>query len=87
MVTLVTLFVQIAVCGIWALMFGLQVRRLLRLSSIEIVSRWGGHLRQRIDRLWWWLGREEFWSGVQGDVVRCLQITVMVFLTAWGVMS
>ena len=33
------------------------------------------------------IGREEFWSGVQGDVVRCLQMTVMVFLTAWGVMS
>jgi hypothetical protein len=81
---MVELVVQMAVVGIWAVMFALQVRRLLRLSSVDLVSRWGAPLRQCMGRVWWWLGREEFWSGVQSDVARCLQMTVMVFLTAWG---
>jgi hypothetical protein len=84
---MIQLCVQFAVIVIWSLMIGFQVRRLLRLSSAEVVARWGGRLRQRIGRMWWWLGREEFWLGVQSDVLRCLQMTLMVFLAAWGVLS
>ena len=42
------------------------------------------HLRRRMHRMWWWLGREEFWGRVQDDTCYCLQITLMIFLLAWA---
>jgi hypothetical protein len=37
--------------------------------------------------VWWWLGREEYWREVQADVLRCVQLTFMLFLMAWGIYS
>jgi len=40
-------------------------------------------VRQQANRMWWWLGREEFWRTVQLDALRCVEITLMVFLLAY----
>ena len=39
--------------------------------------------RLKLDRVWWWLGRAEFWGSVQADTCRCMEITLMVFVLAW----
>lgn len=52
---------------------------------IKSLTVWGDRqLRNKLTRVWWWLGREEYWHQVQVDVVRCLQMTLMLFLMIWG---
>ncbi|MFO7168532.1 MAG: hypothetical protein DIU80_010975 [Chloroflexota bacterium] len=84
----VELFVQLAVVLLWAGVLGVHTRRLLRLARVEVPGLWRDPLRRsKLARLWWWLGREEFWRAVQADGVYCMQLTVMVFLLAWGLLS
>ena len=65
---------------------GVHTRRLLRLAKVESLAQWGERrLRPKLDRVWWWLGREEYWREVQTDVLRCMQLTFMLFLMAWGI--
>ena len=63
--------VQLVIVGMWAVILGVHTRR----------------LRPKLDRVWWWLGREEYWREVQTDVLRCMQLTFMLFLMAWGIYS
>ena len=82
---MIELIVQLAIVGIWAAMLVIHTRRLLRLSQVESLAQWGERrLRPKLNRVWWWLGREEYWGAVQTDVLRCLQMTFMMFLLAWG---
>jgi hypothetical protein len=75
-------FVQIGIISLWGFMFSLQVRRLVRMAQLSqnLKEPW----RKQIGRIWWWLGREEFWHGTYGDCLRCTQLTVMVFLFTLG---
>jgi hypothetical protein len=41
------------------------------------------YLHQYMHRVWWWLGREEFWHKVQADTCHCPEIMVMILLLAW----
>lgn len=76
---------QLAIVAMWAAMLVIHTRRLLRLAQVETLALWGErNLRPKLDRVWWWLGREEYWRAVQIDVSRCLQMTFMIFLMAWG---
>ena len=84
---MVELIVQIVVITLWGAMFVIHTRRLLRLARIEApVSLRGRELRQNLSRVWWWLGREEFWRAVQVDGMRCTQMTLMLFLLALGLL-
>lgn len=82
------LIVQLVIVGIWAAMLVVHTRRLLRLAQPESFQSWHGRQwRRKLTRIWWWLGREEYWREVQVDGVRCMQMTVMIFLMAWGIYS
>lgn len=76
MATLIQLFVLV----VWLAPTLIHGQRLLRLA-------WNGrHWPQRgphngvTQRLWWWLGRPEFWQAVQHDVLHCIQITLAVMV-------
>ncbi|MBC8163310.1 MAG: hypothetical protein H7Z42_19035 [Roseiflexaceae bacterium] len=84
---MMALLVQLSVIGIWGTMLVVHTRRLFRLAQFQTMDSLRNHpLRQRFDRLWWWLGREEFWHTVQRDCLRCVQLTLMLFMLAWGLM-
>jgi hypothetical protein len=85
---MVVLIVQLAIVGMWAAMLVIHTRRLLRLAQVETLAQWGERkLRPKLNRVWWWLGREEYWRAVQIDGLRCMQMTVIMFLMAWGIYS
>ena len=81
---MITMLVQVGIIGLWATMLVLHTRRLFRLAHVE-AHRQNKPLRQQLSRVWWWLGREEFWRNVQHDALRCLELTLMVFLIALSV--
>lgn len=83
---MVELIVQIVVITLWGAMIAIHTRRLLRLARIEAPVFLRRELRQNLSRVWWWLGREEFWRAVQIDGMRCTQITLMLFLLALGLL-
>jgi hypothetical protein len=80
------LIVQMSITVMWAAMLVLHTRRLLRLSRVIAFAAPRQHvLRHRLRRAWWWLGREEFWTDVQRDSRRCMLLTMMLVLLAWGI--
>jgi hypothetical protein len=82
---MVEMIVQLVIVGMWAAMLAIHTRRLLRLAQVESLTNWGERrLKRKLNRVWWWLGREEYWRAVQVDGLRCLQMTFMLFLMAWG---
>ncbi|MEN9934340.1 MAG: hypothetical protein RLZZ387_919 [Chloroflexota bacterium] len=85
---MVAMFVQLAIVGLWGCILVVHTRRLLRLAQVTAPNFWQDRSGQtRLARVWFWLGREEFWRAVQADGARCMQLTLMVFLLAWGVLS
>ena len=65
---MVAMLIQLTITAMWgALLIG-HTRRLFRLAHAHVES---GTLeqcrRQRMHRMWWWLGREAFWGNVQTD--------------------
>ena len=79
--------VQMSIIAIWAAMLVLHTRRLMRLTRVVAYAPPREQvLRYRLRRAWWWLGREEFWSVVTRDSLRCLQLTLLVVVlgsSAW----
>jgi hypothetical protein len=83
---MIEILIQLVIVGMWAAMLGIHTRRLLRLAQVELPTLWGErHIRPKLNRVWWWLGREEYWRAVQVDGLRCMQMTFMLFLIVWGV--
>jgi len=79
-----TLLIQTAIAAMWGFLLVQHTRRLFRLAHVKaVVAIDDPHLRQYMQRVWWWLGREEFWHKVQADTGRCLEIMVMILLLAW----
>jgi len=77
------LLIQLSITCVWAATIGVHARRLLRLAHIEIgAGQCNGMLRHQLDRIWWWLGRAEFWGDVQRDCLQSLQLTLLIFLLA-----
>jgi hypothetical protein len=79
--------VELVIIGMWTAILSIHTRRLLRLANVEplLSNPRDQRLRVQLNRVWWWLGREEFWRGVESDGVRCIQCTVMLFLFVWGI--
>jgi hypothetical protein len=75
---------ELIVIVLWSAALSIHTRRLLRLARIESAHTAGNPIRQRLDRVWWWLGREEFWEAVQADCLHCMQLTIMVFFLVLG---
>jgi hypothetical protein len=71
---------EVMLIGIWSMTLVYQGRRLVRLSKAGD-RQWPW--RFRLSRLWWWLGREEFWTGVRADSLRCVQLTMLLFMLTW----
>ena len=83
---MIEMIVQLVIVGMWASMLAIHTRRLLRLAQVESLALWGERrLKPKLNRVWWWLGREEYWREVQVDGLRCLQMTFMLFMMVWGV--
>jgi len=81
----IILVVQMSITAIWAAILVLHARRLVRLTrGVGFAAPREHVVRHRLRRAWWWLGREEFWSGVKRDSVHCLQLTVLLVLLAWS---
>jgi hypothetical protein len=81
----IVILVQLAIVGAWATTILRHTRRLLRLAYAN--SAWASQdqtVRPLANRLWWWLGREEFWRTVQIDALHCVELTLMVFLLVHG---
>jgi hypothetical protein len=85
---MVEMFVQLAIVAMWGCILVVHTRRLLRLAQVDAPALWREQNRRvRLARVWFWLGREEFWRAVQADGARCMQLTLMVFMLAWGLLS
>ena len=82
---MVAMLIQLTITAMWgALLIG-HTRRLFRLAHAHVESGTLEQcLRQCMYRLWWWLGREEFWRTVQIDALHCVELTLMVFLLVHG---
>ncbi|HMO56989.1 MAG TPA: hypothetical protein PKA05_04350 [Roseiflexaceae bacterium] len=84
---MVEMVVQLVLVCLWGSVVSNHTRRLLRLARVEALPMWRSrHLRTKLKRVWWWLGREEYWRAVYADGLRCMQITLMVFVFAWGLL-
>jgi hypothetical protein len=81
---MIGLIVQFVIIGLWTAMLVIHTRRLFRLAQLESLRLWDHTLRRKIVRVWWWLGREEYWRGVQTDGLCCMQVTFMLMLLVWG---
>ena len=80
-----TVLLQLLITAMWAANIVIHTRRLLRLAHVEQLQRWGdSRLRFGLSRIWWWLGQHSFWQQVQSDTLACVQLTLMLFLLAWG---
>jgi hypothetical protein len=81
---MVAILIQLTIAAIWGGLLALHTQRLFRLAYAPVEAGTPDQqLRRRMHRVWWWLGREEFWRKVQADTCRCLEITLMLFLLAW----
>ena len=79
------ILLQLAIVTAWAATLVRHTRRLFRLAHVN--TAWAAQdqsVRPLANRVWWWLGREEFWHIVQKDVFHCVEITLMVFLLVYG---
>jgi hypothetical protein len=80
---IMAVLVQLTVTCVWAVIIGVHVRRLLRLAHIDIsAKRCNAISRQGLDRIWWWLGRPEYWRDIARDCLQSLQLTLLFFLLA-----
>jgi hypothetical protein len=83
----ILIVVQMSIIAIWAMVAVLHTRRLMRLTRVVAYAAPREQvLRHRLRRAWWWLGREEFWSVVSRDSLRCLQLTLLLVVlgcSAW----
>ena len=81
----IVIIVQLATVGAWAATILRHTRRLLQLAHANPAwTTQNRTVRPLASRIWWWLGRQEFWRTVQVDALRCVEITLMVFLLVYG---
>lgn len=79
-----TLF-QLIIAGVWAGTLVTHTRRLFRLACVAQLRAWERQpVRSGLSRVWWWLGKDEFWDAVRIDCLRAIELTAMIGLIAWG---
>lgn len=76
--------VQMLLVGLWGTTLALHMRRLFRLAAIPAMTDRTRYLRGKAQRIWWWLGRDEFWEQARSDTLRCIELTLMVCILALG---
>lgn len=76
--------VQLLLVGLWGTTLALHMRRLFRLATIPATTDRTRYLRGKAQRIWWWLGRDEFWERARVDTLRCIELTLMVGVLALG---
>ena len=76
---------HLVLAGVWVMTLGVAVRRLWRLAHVRQLVRWQGALGRRagIQRIWWVLGRPEFWHELRLDMFRAVQVSLMIFAVAY----
>ncbi len=76
--------VQLLLICVWGTTLTLHTRRLLRLAAVPATADRSRYLRGKAQRIWWWLGRDEFWEGARHDVLRSIELSLMVVVLALG---
>lgn len=76
--------IQLAIIGAWGVLLFLHTRRLYRMATVPVTNDRRRYLRSKAERMWWWLGREEFWARIQRDAARCIEATLLVLIIALG---
>jgi hypothetical protein len=74
--------IQMLLISLWAVPLTLHVRRLYRLAVVPVSADRTLFVRSKARRMWWWLGRDEFWDALRGDVLRCVEASLMITLIA-----
>ncbi|NTU81414.1 MAG: hypothetical protein HGA45_18880 [Chloroflexales bacterium] len=77
-----SIMIQLLLVGLWGSILVLHTRRLFRLAAVPATTDRARYLRGKAERIWWWLGRDEFWDAARRDTLRCLELTFMVGLLA-----
>jgi hypothetical protein len=77
---------HLVMTGVWGMTLIIHTRRLWRLACVEQLRHWEDEQRLRTgwNRIWWWLGQDEFWNEVRADCLKAIEITLMIFVLAWG---
>jgi hypothetical protein len=84
-VVLMPMLLHLMIIGVWGVTLVSHTRRLLRLACVAQLRRWEEtRLRMGFKRIWWWLGQDEFWLGVRNDSLKAIEISLMIFMIAWG---
>jgi hypothetical protein len=78
------LMVQLLLISVWGATLVAHLRRLFRLAVVPVTVDRSVYVRNKARRIWWWLGRDEFWTSTRRDVLRCLETTAMIALVAVG---
>ncbi len=77
---------QTAITVLWATLLAAHLRRLFQLAHVRVQNlAHDRQLRHHAQRMWWWLGRPEFWRKIEADTCRCLELTVLMFLLLWAI--
>lgn len=76
--------VQLLLISVWAVPLSLHTRRLYRLAVVPIVADTRLYVRSKAQRMWWWLGRDEFWGGLRRDALRAIEASLLIGLLALG---
>lgn len=76
--------VQILLIGIWGVPLVLHLRRLYRLAAVPVMADRSLYVRSKARRMWWWLGRDEFWGALRQDMIRGVEATFAVALVVLG---
>jgi hypothetical protein len=74
--------VQLLLISVWGVPMVLHLRRLYRLAAVPVSTDRSLFMRHKARRMWWWLGRDEFWGLLGRDVARCVELTLMIALLA-----
>ena len=74
--------VQLTLIGVWAGTLSLHTRRLYRLAAVPVSADRARYVRIKAQRMWWWLGRDEFWSAMRHDLLRSIEATLMIGILA-----
>lgn len=77
---------HLVMISVWGLTLVSSTRRLLRLAKVAQLRNWEEEtrLRRGWNRIWWWLGQDTFWAGVRIDALKAIEISLIIFLIAWG---
>jgi hypothetical protein len=79
------MFLHLVMVGVWGVTLVAHMRRLFRLACVNQLRNWEDtRVRMGLNRIWWWLGQDEFWRGMRYDCMKALEVSLLIFMLAWG---